>query len=170
MTPAPERAAPAACSHGRGRAGVTLLGLALALGATSTGCYAPQLALLRSGLDSLRVEVDTLTVRDQVSYAALLDAKRQIAEQKDILLSTRATTGSTTQQMYEQMERLNTRLDEVLNRFTQVSQRMPPPGAAATPPGGDPNQVYDQAQQDLTQGRYSLALQEFRDFEQRAPT
>jgi tol-pal system protein YbgF len=142
----------------------------VALTPLSSGCYAPQLALLRSGLDSLRTQVDTLNVRDEIAYRALEDARRQIAEQKDILLSTRATTGSTTQQMYEQMEKLNTRLDEVLNRFNQVSQRInTPPPAAGAAPSGDPNQLYDQASQDLTQGRYTLALQGFRDYVQRFP-
>jgi tol-pal system protein YbgF len=132
------------------------------------GCYAPQLALMRSGLDSLRTVVDTLTIRDSVGYQVLVDTRRQVVEQRDILLSTRATAGSTTQEMFEQMERLNTRLDEVLNRFNQVSQRIAPP-TTASPTAPDPNQLYDQASQDLTQGRYGLALQGFREFVRRFP-
>src|SRR5260221_8807476 len=94
---------------GAGRARWTraaLLPLVLALPILASGCYAPQLGILRSGLDSLRVVVDTLKVRDELTYVAVADARREIAEQKDILLSTRATAGSTTQQMYEQMEQL----------------------------------------------------------------
>jgi tol-pal system protein YbgF len=149
-----------------GGAAAGLLGLAAL--AALPGCYAPQLAVLRSGLDSLRTVVDTLTVRDSVQYRVLEDTRRQVAEQKDILLSTKATAGSTTQQMYEQMQQLNTRLDEVLSRFKDVAQRTaaPPPAAGAP----DPNQLYDQASQDLTQGRYGLALQGFRDFVRRFPT
>lgn len=132
------------------------------------GCYAPQLGLLRSGLDSLRVVVDTLNVRDSVSYRVLLDTRRELAEQRDILLSTRATTGNTTQELFDQMGRLQGRLDEVLGRFEQISSRAAPP-PAATPAAGDPNQLYDQASQDLTQGRYGLALQNFREFVRRFP-
>ena len=41
---------------------------------------------------------------------------------------------------------------------------------SAAPAQGDPNQLYDQSAQDLTQGRYGLALQGFRDFLRRFPT
>lgn len=151
---------------------VALLPLVLGLAVSSSGCYAPQLTALRTGLDSLRVVVDTLKVQNEAGYVALSQARREIAEQKDILLSTRATAGSTTQQMYEQMEQLNARLDEVLKRFTQISSRQPPPTTTGgpAPAATDPNQLYDQASQDLIQGRYSLALQGFREFVARAPS
>ncbi|HYM81668.1 MAG TPA: tol-pal system protein YbgF [Candidatus Limnocylindria bacterium] len=154
--------------EGRAR-GVSVL---IALGALTTlgalpGCYAPQLTMLRSGLDSLRTVVDTLAARDAVTYRVLEDTRRDVAEQRDILLSTRASTGTTTQEMSEQMSRLEDRLNEVMGRFQQVTQRqsVPPPGAT----GVDPNQLYDQGAQDLTQGRYGLALQAFRDFVTRFP-
>ena len=139
--------------------------------AATTGCGAPQIALLRSGLDSLRTAVDTLAVRDAASYAVLRDTRREVAEQRDILLSTRASNGTTTQELFEQMGRLESKLDEVMGRFQQISQRVPPAVAAPAPAPaqGDPNQLYDQATQDLTQGRYALALQGFRDFVRRFP-
>src|SRR5262249_61657112 len=68
----------------------------LASGLLLPGCYAPQLGLLRSGLDSLRAVVDTMTVRDSVSRLVLQDTRREIAEQRDILLSTPASTRTTT--------------------------------------------------------------------------
>jgi len=146
---------------------VGALALATLTGLLS-GCYAPQLGLLRSGLDSLRTVVDTLKVRDSITYTVLRDTRREMAEQRDILLSTKATAGTTTQELFEQMSRLQGKLDEVMGRFTQINQRIntPPPAAG----GGDPNQLYDQAAQDLTQGRYPLALQEFRDVLRRFPT
>jgi len=137
----------------------------LASGLLVPGCYAPQLGLLRSGLDSLRVVVDTMTVRDSVSRLVLESTRREVAEQRDILLSTRASTGTTTQELFEQMTRLEGKLDEVMGRFQQVSQRAP-----ATPAGSEMNQTYDQATLDLTQGRYGLALQGFREFLKRFPT
>jgi len=135
--------------------------------ATQPGCGAGQIALIRSGLDSLRTVVDTMKVRDSVAYGVLKDTRREVADQRDILLSTRASTGTTTQELFEQMGRLEGKLDEVMGRFQQISQRVPPPASA--PVQGDPNQLYDQASQDLTQGRYGLALQGFRDFVRRFP-
>jgi len=133
---------------------------------TVAGCYAPQMLLLKSGLDSLRTVVDTLVVRDSIAYVTLGETRREIASQRDILLSTRATSGSTTQNLFEQMERLEAKLDEVMGRFQQVTQRASP---GATPSGPDPNQLYDEAAQDLTQGRYAMALRGFREFVQRFP-
>jgi len=138
----------------------------LAATAALPGCYAPQLVTLRSGLDSLRTVVDTMSVRDSVALALLSETRREMAEQRDILLSTRATTGTTTQELFEQMGRLEGKLDEVMGKFQSVTQRSSTPAA---PGSGDPNQLYDQAAQDLTQGRYALALQGFRDFLQRYP-
>jgi tol-pal system protein YbgF len=151
----------------RAAAALVTLTLAAAL-ASLSGCYAPQIGLIRSGLDSLRTVVDTLTARDAAAFAVLSDTRREVAEQRDILLSTRASSGTTTQELFEQMSRLEGKLDDVMGRFTQISQRATPPATA--PPQGDPNQLYDQAAQDLTQGRYALALQGFRDFVRRFPT
>ncbi len=142
--------------------------LALALATLVPGCYAPQLMLLQSGLDSLRTQVDTLRVRDSVQYRLLADVRREMGEQRDILLSTRASTGSTSQEVIEQMGRLEGKLDEVMGRFQQLEQRAPQ--AQAAPGGPDPNVLYDQAAQDLTQGRYALALPEFREYVQRFGT
>jgi tol-pal system protein YbgF len=154
----------------RRHSGIVAWGAAFAIPALVSGCYAPQIGLLRSGLDSLRVVVDTLNVRDSVAFRALLDTRREVAEQRDILLSTRATAGNTTQELFDQMGRLQGKLDEVLGRFQQISARTAPPATAPGPAQGDPNQLYDQAAQDLTQGRYGLALQNFREYVRRYPT
>lgn len=148
--------------------GVLAAGLLLALALPLAGCVAPQLALIQSGLDSLRTQVDTLQVRDSVSYRLLGDLRSEMSEQRDILLSSRASSGSTTQELFEQMGRLEGKLDEVMGRFNQVQQRAAQTPAA--PAGPDPNQLYEQAAQDLTQGRYPLALQGFREYVQRFPS
>lgn len=149
-------------------------GALLALALVTSGCYTPQLVLLRSGLDSLRTQVDTLMVRDAIAYRVLEDTRRDLASQRDVLLSTRATAGSTTQELFEQMGRLEGKLDEVMGRFNQIAQRAPAtvsaPGTAGGSAAPDPATLYDQAAQDLTQGRYGLALQGFRDFVRRFPT
>jgi tol-pal system protein YbgF len=138
---------------------------AAALAAPVGGCYAPQMGLLKSGLDSLRTVVDTLVVRDSIAYATIAEIRREIAGQRDVLLSTRASSGSSTQEVFEQMGRLEGKLDEVMGRMQQ--QRPAPP---AQPSGPDQNQLYDEAAQDLTQGRYSMALSGFRDFVRRFPS
>ncbi len=142
--------------------------LALAVLGSLPACTPPQLLTLRSGLDSLRVVVDTLNVRDSIAFELVRQTRQELSEQRDILLSTRATAGSTTQELFEQMQRLEGKLDEVMGRFQQISQRSSPP-TGSTPGGPDPGQLYDQAAQDLTQGRYAMALQGFRDFVQRFP-
>ena len=149
-----------------GAAGATLLVAALPF---LPGCYSPALLASRGGLDSLRMRVDTLMVRDSIAYAVLLDTRRELDAQRDVLLSTRASTGSTSQEVSDQMSRLGARLDEVMGRFNRLEQK------AATPPAGtapvvDPASAYEQSAQDLTQGRYALALQGFRDFVARFPT
>jgi len=144
---------------------VLLAGLGVA-----SSCAAPQLTLVRSGLDSLRTVVDTLKARDSIAYLALIDVRRQLAEQREILLSTRASTGTTSQQVSDEMSRLEGKLDEVMGRFSQIAQRAAAPPPVSAPAQGDPNQLYDQANQDLTQGRYALSLQGFRDYVRRYPS
>jgi tol-pal system protein YbgF len=161
--------APRARPLARRAAGALAVLALTALLAMQPGCSMSQMGLLKSGLDSLRTVVDSLTIREAAAFAVLRDTRREVAEQRDILLSTRASTGTTTQELFEQMGRLESKLDEVMGRFQQISQRAPPPAVAA-PAQGDPNQLYDQAGQDLTQGRYALALQGFRDYVRRYPT
>jgi len=151
---------------------VTILALVTAAGVLAglPACTPPSLLTVRSGLDSLRTVVDTMSVRDSLAYQALMETRQELTEQRDILLSTRATAGSTTQELFEQMQRLEGKLDEVMGKFQ--TQRAPSPAPSSSPAtgGADPNQMYDQAAQDLTQGRYTMALQGFRDFVAHYPT
>jgi tol-pal system protein YbgF len=94
----------------------------------------------------------------------LAEMQRDVADQKDILLSTRATSGSTTQELFGQMERLEAKLDEVMGRFQKLETRPAASGAS-----GEAVQLYEQAMQDLTEGRYPLSLQSFREFMRLAP-
>jgi tol-pal system protein YbgF len=158
---APRRALPPKPRAGR------ILRLAPAMGpvvlsvvAVLPGCVAPGLMARQGSLDSLRAVVDTLVVRDSIAYTVLADTRREVAEQRDILLSTRATSGNTTQELFQQMERLEVKLDEVMGRFQRVSDR----GGFRPPGGANPGQLYDQAAEDLTQGRYEMALQGFQTF------
>ena len=186
-------------SHGlrrRGRgtgAAVLLIAAALA----TPGCYTAHMTLLRSGLDSLRTQVEVLNLRDSVSYRTIEDARRELSEQRDLLHSTRATASSSSRETEETLGRLEGKLDDIMARFRVVSERQAParpaeaapvaPGTnaggtstpatgtvspqPASPTGGpDPTQLYDQATADLTQGRYALALTSYRDYLQRFPS
>jgi tol-pal system protein YbgF len=157
------RSGPGAVTRRPGRPASAFVVVALA--AAAGGCYAPQMVGLKSGLDSLRIVVDTLVVRDSIAYATIAEIRREIASQRDLLLSTRASSGSSTQDVVERMGHLEGKLDEVMGRFQLASKPAPP----AAPSGPDPSQLYYEAAQDLTQGRYSMALKGFRDFIQRFP-
>jgi tol-pal system protein YbgF len=145
--------------------GGALAGLGIRLLALPA-CTPPELLSIRSGLDSLRAVGDTMNVRDSVAFRLVQETRREVAEQRDILLSTRASTGSTTRELFDQMNRLQGKLDEVMGRFQQASQRAP----TSDPAAANANQLYDQASQDLAQGRYALALQAFREMRAQFPS
>jgi tol-pal system protein YbgF len=167
----------------------TAAGVLLLAAAGTPGCYTAQMTQLQSGLDSLRVQVDRMNVRDSVSLRTIEETRRELAEQRDQLLATRATASSTARETGETLDRLEGKLDDIMARFRIVSERQSPPRTsepapsgppggtgtppAATPPatggGPAPAQIYDQATQDLTQGRYAMALASYRDFLRRFP-
>jgi tol-pal system protein YbgF len=186
--------------------GALLALVLLGASALTPGCYTAQLVLMRSGLDSLRAQVDTLTARDSVSARVLADMRADLASQRDLVLSSQARQGSTQRELADLMSRLEGKIDEVTRRFTSVSERassgasrVPPPaipvsppdtagraaasaaspsGTSAAPPavapasGGNapsPSQLFDLATRDLTEGRYPLALQGYREFLRRYP-
>ena len=97
------------------RAGLLAGVLLLSAAGASTGCYAPQLALLKSGLDSLRTQVDTLTVRDEVSYRVIAETRDDVAHQRDLMLGTKASVTASTQEMNDLLARLDSKLDEAMH-------------------------------------------------------
>ncbi len=179
---------------GRGtrRAGRAWAALLLLSALATPGCYTTQMVLLKSGLDSLRTQVDQMSVRDSVSARTLDETLRELAGQRDVLHATRATASSTSRETEETLGRLEGKLDDIMARFRIVSERQAPPRQAdppatgspnpgstpGTPPGSspgsttggpDPTQLYDQATQDLTQGRYAMALGSYREYLRRFP-
>lgn len=177
-------------------AGALVALVLLGSSAFTPGCYTSQLGLLRSGLDSLRTQVDTMRANDAVAARLLADTRREVGEQRDLILSSQARQASTQRDLADLMSRLDGRLDEITNRVTKASERAssssprPPattpdgagtaspaaPGGASAPPassgtvaGPSPSQVFDLATRDLTEGRYPLALQGYRDFLGRFP-
>ncbi len=167
-----------AALRGRRALALAILGL-FASAPFMAGCYAPQLALLRSGLDSLRTTVDTLTVRNDVAYRVLAETRQDVHEQRETLLATRATANATQRQTADVLDRLEGKIDDVMAKFRIQSERAgsgtapaAPPSTAPGVPGGmpassgatpQPAEMFDQATADLTQGRYAMALQGYRD-------
>lgn len=177
----------------RSVAGALLAFALLGSSALTPGCYTSQMGLLRSGLDSLRAQVDTMTVRDSVTAAVLADIRADLGAQHDLILSATARQATTQRDLADLMSRLDGRLEEVTSRFLRTSERssgglprLPitpvnpsDPGTTSAPPGGSiapqaaaqpsPSQLFDLATRDLTEGRYPLALQGYRDFLRRYP-
>jgi len=86
----------------RGRKAGWAVPALLLLGALGApGCMTAQLTLLKSGLDSLRTQVGVMEARDSVSAQVIADTQRDLAEQKDLILSTRATATSTSRETAE---------------------------------------------------------------------
>ena len=170
-------------THARGRkAGWAASALLLAAAMATPGCYTAEMGLVKSGLDSLRTQVDMMAARDSVSAQLIADTQRDLSEQRDVLLSTRATAISTSRETAESLDRMEGKLDDIMARFRIVSERQPV--RAASPPatpdsaagtgkpaaaGANSTQLYDQATTDLTQGRYPMALGGYRDYLRRFP-
>ena len=167
--------------HARGRKAGWVAALLLAAASVTPGCYTAEMGLVKSGLDSLRTQVDMMAARDSVSAQLIADTQRDLAEQKDVLLSTRATATSTSRETAESLDRMEGKLDDIMARFRIVSERQPsrPSSLPATPDSaagtakpaatGNSTQLYDQATTDLTQGRYAMALGGYRDYLRRFP-
>lgn len=166
----------------RRRSGLGVLALLAVCGLGTTGCYTQQMTLLKSGLDSLRTQVAEMDAHDAVTARVLDDTRRELSEQRDLLISTKATASSTARETDETLARLEGKLDDIMAKFRIVTERAAArpsdggttaPTAGTTPPaapaGPGPNEAYDQAVNDLTQGRYGLAVTGYRDFLRRFP-
>ncbi len=172
--------------------GAVVAAMLLAASLGAPGCYTAQMTLLKTGLDSLRTQAESIAVRDSITARMLEDTRRELSEQRDLLHATRATTSSTGRETEETLGRLEGKLDDIMARFRIASERQTParpadpvspvtppgagPGTTTAPPpavpvtsGPDPTELYDQATQDLTQGRYALALVSYRDYLNRFP-
>jgi TolA-binding protein len=167
-------------------AGGWVAAVLLVAAAGTPGCYTAQMTQLTGGLDSLRMQVAELNARDSVSAVTLEATRRELAEQRDMLASTRATASSTARQTDETLGRLEGKLDDIMSRFRIATERQPAKSPAEPPPdktpsggtmppstgstgGPGPTQAYDQATTDLTQGRYAMALTGYRAFLKRFP-
>lgn len=149
-----------------GRAALAALCLALALPAG--GCYTKRMQRIEGALDTLRAQVDSTNRGETTAWRQL---RRDLAEQRETLLSLKAGTNVASEELVHRIEQLSSQLDDLVDRVTRVagSPRMTPPAgtpadsARANPGAGvDADALYEQAAKDFTQGRFELSLSEFR--------
>ena len=96
--------------------------LALACATALPSCTPPQLLTLRSGLDSLRAVVDSSSARNAADLAAL---RRDVAEQKDLILTSGASSGTTIKELVDQMGTLEGKLDDARESLGAFRKRYP---------------------------------------------
>jgi tol-pal system protein YbgF len=144
--------------------------LLLAVATTSGGCYTARMQRMEQSLGTLETKADSDSV-------ALTDMRRDLAEQKEILLSLKAGSNTTSKELVDRLEELSSKLDDTVQRMSSLRYQMPIRAAgdttyigysgtapSSTPPasGGNVEAMYEQAAKDFTQGRFELALSGFR--------
>jgi len=150
--------------------------LLLSMGAASGGCYTARMQRMEQSLGTLQTKADTDSV-------ALADLRRDLAEQKEILLSLKAGSNTTSKELVDRLEELSSKLDDTVQRMSAIGVRTSIPSAApgdtswrvtsgppaSTASAGDIEGMYEQAAKDFTQGRFELALSGFRALLDAAP-
>jgi tol-pal system protein YbgF len=166
---------PASFRGGHSRAArLTLFVLGILLVLPSSGCYTKRMELMEGKIDTLRVEVEEMRDAQQL---ALLQLQTNLEEQENLIHALRAGSNVASQDMVDRIEMLSAKLDDTAERIARLTRRygvavLPAvPGADSLasipggelPPGVDAQTMYEQAARDFTQGRFELALSEFRD-------
>src|SRR5262249_4222546 len=139
----------------------------------SGGCYTARMQRMEQSLGTLQTKADT----DSVALAGM---RRDLAEQKDILLSLKAGSNTTSKELVDRLEEISSKLDDTGQRMSNQHSQMPvrAPGDPwwTTVPTGPPaissddaEAMYEQAAKDFTQGRFELALSGFRTLLDSAP-
>lgn len=147
-----------------------LVALVVFLALPSSGCYTRRMKRVEVSVDTLRMQVTDLAASQDRAYRELLASHE---EQRNLLHSLRAGTNVASQDLIDRIEALSAKLDDTADRLYRLSRRqvaMPPPAGddstvardSNPPPGVDAQTMYEQAARDFTQGRFELALVEFR--------
>jgi len=168
-------------------------GLLLVLAATIAvlpGCYAKRFKRMDLELAALGERADSLQAEQARTRAELADVRTQVAAHEQTMRSLRAGTQTRSEELIGRIDQLESRLEDQGKQLDDLSGRvrtrssvldsvMTPlskPPAGKTPAGKapvsanpssikvDPTAAYDQAVLDFTQGRFPLALGEFRAF------
>lgn len=156
------------------RARATILLLTLA--ASGGGCYTARMQRMEQNLGTLNTKADA-------DSASLAEMRKDLAEQKDILLSLKAGNNTTSKELVERLEEISSKLDDTVQHMSNLprstSTYVPPdtsrgdtgPPVIARPSAsaGDVEGMYEQAAKDFTQGRFEIALSGFRGLLAAAP-
>ena len=151
---------------------LVLLGVVLLI--PSTGCYTKRMELMEGKIDTLRIEVEGMQAAQQTALSQL---QTNLEEQENLIHALRAGSNVASQDMVDRIEMLSAKLDDTAERIARLTRRY---GVATLPaimdadslgmmpdvempPGVDAQTMYEQAARDFTQGRFELALSEFRD-------
>ena len=146
----------------------------------SSGCYTKRMQAMENQIDTLRTQVAELRAAQEVALTRL---EENLEQQENLLHSLRAGTNVASQDMVNRIEVLSAKLDDTADRIERVT-RQSGFGAAAVGLGAgmalgagvdssdttaiaalpevDAQTMYEQAAKDFTQGRFELALTEFR--------
>jgi tol-pal system protein YbgF len=163
-----ERPRRAAGAPARARAAALALLLLLPM---LSGCYTRRMVRMEHTLDTLRWQVDSL---HQGQTTAWRQVERDLAEQRELMLSLKAGTNVASKELVDRIEELSAKLDDTVDRVSRVSgapARVPPAAApadtaaaaaVAAAGGMAAEDLYEQAARDFTQGRFEMALGGFR--------
>jgi tol-pal system protein YbgF len=169
--------------------GGLLLVLAAAI-AVLPGCYAKRFKRMDLELAALGERADSLQAEQARTRAELAEVHAQVTSHEQTMRSLRAGTQTRSEELIGRIEQLESRLEDQRQQLDDLSGRVrtrgtmldsvmtpvPKPPAGKTPAGKapvsanpssvqvDPTAAYDQAVLDFTQGRFPLALGEFRAF------
>jgi tol-pal system protein YbgF len=168
--------------------GGLLLVLAAAI-AVLPGCYANRFKRMDLELAALGERADSLQAEQARTRAELAEVRAQVAAHEQTMRSLRAGTQTRSEELIGRIEQLESRLEDQRQQLDDLSGRVhtrgslldsvltpvTKPPAGKTPAGKpvsanpssvkvDPTAAYDQAVLDFTQGRFPLALEEFRAF------
>jgi len=166
-----------------------MLALAACL-AVLPGCYSKRFKTIDANFASLSAKADSLANEHARTRAELAEVKKQVGEHENTMRSLRAGTQTGREELMSRLEQLESRLEDQAQQLNDLSGRartrstvldsvppVPVPSAPSSsgktqaPPSSgasgvkvDPTAAYDQAVLDFTQGRFPLALTEFRAF------
>lgn len=154
-----------------------LLFLVILVSLPNGGCATARMERMEGKIDTLGLSIDSLKVNQAIAMQQLQEA---VAQQEDLLHSLRAGSNVASQDMVDRIEELSAKLDDTAERLARTSRRtdlavaagvgvvVGAAGAGADsagvvpPPGVDAQTMYELAARDFTQGRFELALDEFR--------
>jgi tol-pal system protein YbgF len=140
-------------------------------------------------MERMETTLGSLQTKADSDSVALTNMRRDLGEQKEILLSLKAGSNTTSKELVDRLEELSNKLDDTVQRMSSIRYQSPVParapgdttyigysggggvpnGTPASVSSADVEAMYEQAAKDFTQGRFELALSGFRSLLAAAP-